>query len=136
MEEGLSIAASIVSIIVGLWGLRSEERAQRERSDRSSGLDFRERIGVVAQIVALICLILAAAAYLFARTADSRDYYETQDTFDSLTNGFALTALVSAALAFTLPLLRGRSSGWPYALFVIPAAGVLMMFAYLLEHTA
>ncbi|KUL25356.1 hypothetical protein [Streptomyces regalis] len=117
-------------------GLRGEERAQRGRNEHSAELDVPERLGIVAQVVALICLILAAAAHLFARTSLSREAYHAFDAFRAVTYVLAWIALGGAVAAFALPLLiRGRSSGWPYALFIIPAAVILMMFTFLLRES-
>lgn len=137
VEKALSITASVLSIVGGLGGLWSEERTARQGGNAPSGrLDATGRVGAVVQVIALISLIVAGAGHLFARTAVSREAYSAFDTFREVTYIFAWIALGGAVTAFALPLLiRGRTSGWPYAIFVIPAAVILMMFTYLLRES-
>lgn len=151
MDSTLSIIASILTIVgcvIGLLGsareregLRMPEDPHDERTDLN--VKALTNVGLWAltfRAVSAVAVILAAAAYLFARALYENDYSNDSVAAAGVFTGwaafFGVVGMIAGGLAFALPVrVLQRAHGWLFATFTVTMGGILVMFAYALSAT-
>jgi cytochrome bd-type quinol oxidase subunit 2 len=133
VEEGLSIAASIVTILGATWQLWLQRSRQRTASNGDTSgedpLSAADKFDLACRVGTSVCLVLSASAYLFTRAAYRAPAEDAvREAFVAFTYTFGAFAIIGAFLAFAVPLSQHKGTGWPFALFAIPAASIVMMF--------
>jgi len=149
MDEGLSIAASIVTIVgavIGLLGSDRERQGLQEVSEekRPQASDAeRHRLNkvvlwsLIARTAAGVAVILSATAYLLATWLYSSDRDYVSDAAEVFIGGSILLGLLAALggiVAFALPVkVLQATHGWLFASFTIAMGGILVMLAAALD---